>query len=69
MSFFFHHFKKPMSSSSATRRFVVFLALVFSAEERCDAGFLKAFDVGPQLYATRKERCRVVGLLSASTTG
>ena len=33
----------PMPSSSATRRFVVFLAYSFSALERCDAGFLKAF--------------------------
>ena len=41
--FFCYYFKKPMPSSSATRRFVVFLALVFSAEERCDAGFLKLF--------------------------
>ena len=31
-----------MPSSSATRRFVVLLALAFSASERCDAGFLKA---------------------------
>ena len=32
-----------MPSSSATRRFVVLLALVFSVLERSDAGFLKAF--------------------------
>ena len=53
--FFCYYFKKPMSSSSATRRFVVFLAYSFSALERCDAGFLKAF---PHLrYSTR--RCTV----------
>ena len=34
--------KNPMPSSSATRRFVVFLAYLFSALERSDAGFLKA---------------------------
>ena len=33
--------KKPMPSSSATRRFVVFLALVLSVLERSGAGFLK----------------------------
>ena len=38
-----NYVKKPMPSSSATRRFVVFLAYVFSAEVRCDVGFLKAF--------------------------
>ena len=34
--------KKPMPSSSATRRLVVFLAYLFSVGERFDAGFLKA---------------------------
>ena len=37
-----NYVKKPIPSSSATRRFVVLLAYFFSALERSDAGFLKA---------------------------